>query len=102
MNSLSERQKPIIRKIELQKDFAAKGDFQSLYAAQGWLHDNDYSYGSLCSPKPVGIMRNIDGKSWKIAKWKNLTREEIRTLDGVMRSDDFRNGTVTVTIYEKL
>lgn len=78
------------------KTFEDRGDFQAFYAATKWLDDNGYSYGSMQSDAPIGIMK---GKFF-ISKWRGLSRDEIRRLDGVVEGDNKRDGPVTVTIYE--
>lgn len=49
------------------KTFSETGTFQALYAAQVWLAQNGYSYGSSCVLMPV---LKVD---FLIAKWNNLT-----------------------------
>lgn len=77
-------------------EFPASGTFKAYYAASGWCHENGYSHGSMCMDMPIAIMKGTD---WNIAKWKNLSTKEINTVDGVMLSTDFREGSVTIVIY---
>lgn len=77
----------------MTKLFEGSGDFQSYFAATKWLDDNGYSYGSMCAPMPIGILKG----SFQIAKWKNLTNAEIAALDGIMETS--RDGNSTVTIF---
>lgn len=76
-----------------KKVFDQPGTFQALYAAQTWLTQNGYSYGSTCVDQPVGILKG----DYCIAKWRNLTRAEIAVLDGRLEGD-VRNGPLTVTL----
>lgn len=78
--------------------FTKPGDFQALYEAQAWCRENGFSMGSLCSPESVALMR---GKVL-IAKWRNLTVEERERIHGKMTGPDFRNGPVTIEIYEQI
>ncbi|MBP0589313.1 hypothetical protein J8I87_06185 [Paraburkholderia sp. LEh10] len=75
--------------------FADKGDFAALHAAEQWCADNGYSVGSGCAGMPRGLLRG----EWVIAKWRNLTGQEIAALDGRM-TGDMRNGPVTVSVKE--
>jgi hypothetical protein len=84
------------RKIVKEIFFREEGTFQSLYAAQKWLYDNGYSYGSNCAGAPIGILKG----EYNIAKWKNLSAAEKNLLHGVMVSDDFREGTIAIKFFE--
>lgn len=78
----------------MKKTFTEQGAFQSYYAACEWLKQNGYSYGSMCRDLPIGIMKG----DFSIAKWRNLSNQDIKALDGTMTSDDFREGSVTIEI----
>lgn len=91
------------REVLEEKSFKEDGTFQSMYAAQGWLHKNGYSYGSTskgrttCGPLPVPIQK---GKYYTFAqKWNNISKEERKNVDGVMISNDFREGSVIVYLF---
>lgn len=84
-------------KVDLTIEFKREGTFQSFYAAQSWLGEHGYSYGSMCSPQPIGVLKG----DWNIAKWKNLTAKEKRELDGIMISDNWREGSVKIKIFKK-
>jgi len=77
----------------MEKTFKANGTFQAYYDACGWLKENGYSYGSMCGHEPIGIMKG----NYCIAKWKNLTKQEQKSLDGTM-TGEFREGDVKITI----
>ncbi len=76
--------------------FDKVGTFSALYAAQAWLRENGYSFGSLCVGMPIGILKG----TWSIAKWRNLTGKEREQLDGQLTSDDFREGPVVLRLKE--
>lgn len=82
------------RKVAIEKVFKGNGDFKSFYEATSCLNNNGYSYGSMCSPMPIGIMKG----DYLIAKWKNLTNSEKAALDGVMETS--RDGNTTIKIFE--
>lgn len=75
------------------KTFSQPGTFKALHAAQEWLTQNGYSYGSTCVMHPTGILKG----DYCIAKWRNLTKKEIRELDGSF-DGDLREGPVTVRL----
>ena len=79
----------------MKKTFKVDGTFRSYYAATAWLNENGYSYGSMCMDMPIGIVKG----DAIIAKWRNLTKSDIATLDGRITSNDFREGEVTIEIY---
>ncbi|GFM49014.1 hypothetical protein K5D38_04860 [Pseudomonas cichorii] len=78
-----------------KKTFSNPGTFKALWAAQEWLQQNGYSYGSTCREMPIGILKG----DYVIAKWKNLTQQEISELDGDLQGD-MREGPITVTLKE--
>ena len=87
---MKENEKPIIT------TFAVKGTFESYYAACRYLKSIDYSHGSMSVKSPIAIMKG----EYNIAqKWKNLSNDERKNVDGIMTSSDFRDGEVTVTLY---
>lgn len=81
-------------KQELQ--FDEKGTFQSLYAAQKWCHDNGYSYGSLARNEPVAIMK---GEYELPQKWFNISDEDRELVDGLILSNDFREGILKILLF---
>lgn len=59
----------------------AQGRFHNLYAAEFWAKINGYSIGNTCAHEPIALLRG--DYDW-IAKWKNLTDEERKDVDGVV------------------
>lgn len=82
----------------MEKVFDKPGDFAAFDEAKEWLTQHGYSYGSLCGYMPVGILKG----DWIIAKWRNLTPKERSQLHGQIKSEDFREGPVTVTLKHEL
>lgn len=82
------------------KIFSKPGDFQGLYAAENWLVDNGYSFGSTCIQSPnVAIYKGeYLGSGWK---WRHLSMKERSEVHGVMSSRDYRNGEVKIEIKEQ-
>lgn len=74
-------------------------DFSNLGKASFWIFKNGYSYGSISLQMPIPIQIGSDYKLHE--KWYNLSEVEKKNVDGVMLSDDFRNGIVKVLIFNK-
>lgn len=85
------------REVESKITFKEKGTFSSLSKAEGWANNNGYSVGSSARTSPKGLMKG----DYDIAKWYNLSEEDIAGLDGVMISNDFREGEVNILIFKK-
>ena len=88
------------RKIMVQQNFTKKEDrpFDALYKAQSYLNDLGYEYGSLAvTSSPNVAVRK--GEYDLPEKWHNLDKKEIASIDGVIRSLDYREGQVTVMLF---
>jgi hypothetical protein len=85
--------------------FKEEGTFRSMYAAERWLKENGYSYGSTCNsrttaaPLPVAIQK---GEYDLPQKWIHFEKEDMDLVDGIMISPDFREGDVTIILFELL
>lgn len=84
------------RIVKEKYTFFAEGTFESFYMAQAWCAKHGYEEGSMCSPMPIGIMKGEYTLPWK---WKNLNKKERQMVDGVIVSNDFRNGQVEIYIF---
>lgn len=98
--SPKELKKYFSREIKEFKVFDSIGcvDFSNLYRAVTWLYCKGYDKGSLSLDMPIAI---VYGKYELYQKWYNLTEKEKNNVDGVMLSDDFRNGVVKILIFKK-
>lgn len=82
------------------QEFKVDGDFESMYAAQRYLIDRDYGYGSSCCGEPTAIMKG-DYYSYDLPhKMKNFTDKQRQSVHGIMFGD-MRNGKVTIHLYEQ-
>ena len=79
----------------MKKVFAADGDFGAIYAAENWLKENGYSYGSMERNWPIGIAKG----DCYISKWTNLG-EDMKLLDGVIAEGSKRDSDVIVIIFD--
>lgn len=84
------------REIAEEREFNSVGLFKAIVEAEMWLESERFSFGIMQSGAPTAILK---GKHF-ISKWRNLRREEIASLDGLM-TGDFRNGPVKVVIFKR-
>jgi hypothetical protein len=75
--------------------FAETGEFAASHAAEEWCARHGISVGFMQRRDPRGLLYG----DYAISKWRNLTAEHRRSLDGRM-TGDMRNGPVTVTIRQ--
>lgn len=84
------------RKVKQEETFNEPGDFKSQYAAETWLKDNGYKYGSNCRGEPIAIQK---GEYTLPQKWKNLNKSDKKSIDGVLITS-FREGPAKVILFE--
>jgi hypothetical protein len=84
------------REIKKEHSFKVEVTFESVYAAYRWCTENGYEDGSMCSLMPIAIMK---GKYNLPQKWKNMTTAQRNSVDGVIISNDFREGEVIIYIF---
>lgn len=89
-------EKTIYKSIKFTKTFPATGTFEAHSAACKFLKERGYDVGSMQRGAPIGIAKDAD-----ISKWRNLG-PDVRNLDGVMVSDDFREGSVTIYLAQEI
>jgi len=77
-----------------KKTFKAHGTFSAFNDATEWLTERGYSCGSMQRDEPIGVKKG----EFSIAKWRHLEDGERFLLDGVLRSDDFREGDVSLML----
>jgi len=76
------------------KTFSAHGEFSALGDATEWVRSRGYSLGIMCGNEPIAFKKGY----WNIQKWRNLSADDRFNIDGVVTSDDFRDGDVTIKI----
>lgn len=81
--------------MAFKKVFDQAGTFQALDACRRWLDENGYSYGSSSAMHPIPVLKG----DWCIAKWRNLTKAEIKALDGSV-TGEIREGPVTLYLKQ--
>lgn len=87
------------RKISLHKEFKEEGTFESMYAAQRWLKENGYDYGSSSACEPTAVMKGNYYDYGLPHKMKNFTAKEKASVHGII-TGDMREGSVFVTLYQ--
>ena len=85
------------REILHIETFPPAGTFSAFYSAEARLKELGYTTGSMCSTEPIGFA-DAAVVSY-VAKWYNIDKEDNGKLDGVMESDDFREGGVTIVFF---
>lgn len=84
------------RPVKVKYTFSVPGTFESYYAACKWCSDNGYSDGSTDTGVHVALRK---GEYDLPQKWKNMSEADKGSVDGVMASRDFREGSVTIYIF---
>lgn len=86
------------REILHAVEFEPSGTFFAISEAQVYLAELGYSYGSMCGNEPIGF---IDEDVPGFPKWKNLTEEDQKNLDGViLPQQEFREGGVIILFFK--
>lgn len=89
-----------MKKVVTQKKFHVPGTFESMYAAQSWLRENGYDYGSTSAGNiPTGVMKGDYYDYGLPHKVKNFTKHEKNMLHGEI-TGDMREGPVFVKIFD--
>lgn len=73
--------------------FEGKKDFEAFYKACDFLKSHGFSVGSMQRDDPIGIRYG----DWDIAKWRNLSEDDMSKLDGTIKGNK-RKGPLTVHI----
>lgn len=84
------------RIVEFYEYFPPNGTFNSINAAEAYLKEEGYNYGSMEMNSPIAFYKgNI------IGKWRNLRVDERETIDGVLIPDpDFREGGTHIVFFK--
>lgn len=70
-------------------------DWAAVRAAEKWCEENGISVGTMQAGSPRGLKRGVHS----IAKWRNLSKSDMKLLDGQM-TGDMRNGPVYIDISD--
>jgi len=90
------------KKIKFKKVFENIGGeystFTGLYAAEKWLREHGFKYGSLDFGAYVAITK---GEYNLPQKLHNFDKEDTGKIAGVIYSMDYREGSVEVWLYDE-
>ncbi len=74
------------------------GPFSGLRAARAWCRENDHACGSQQRNAPIGVHHIGEDEEVYISKWRNMTKDEQRGLDGRLDSADYRDRAVVLVL----
>jgi hypothetical protein len=76
--------------------FDDEGDWNAVQRAERWCAACGISVGTMQGKDPRGLRYG----EYRIAKWRNLSSDDVAALDGIMKGD-MRNGPVTIVIRDR-
>jgi hypothetical protein len=85
----------VVKKVNIK----VEGTFSSVYEAERQLRELGYRVGSMSGSQPIGFA--CGEKYGYISKWYNMIKDEHNLLDGVMISDDWREGSVDIIWFNE-
>lgn len=77
--------------------FADGEDFSAIHTAEDRVALLGYTPGSMCGDDPIALSCNPS--ITYVAKWENIKRSEWGKIDGLIISEDFRNGDVAIVLF---
>ena len=85
----------VIKKVNIK----VEGTFSSVSEAEKQLREMGYRIGSMSGGQPIGF---ACGEKYNyISKWYNMNTDEHNLLDGVMISDNWREGSVDIIWFNE-
>ena len=81
--------------IASRKKFTGGDDFEASSKAQQYAKAQGYDAGSMQRDAPIALAKDVE----YIAKWRNISRSEWDRVEGMILSDDMRNGDVEVITF---
>ena len=85
------------RPVLWSKTYEPAGTFTAFRSAEDFLKELGYVVGSMCMNDPIGFA-DADQYGY-VAKWQNIDVPERSHLDGVIISDDFREGGCRILFF---
>jgi hypothetical protein len=87
------------REVVKRVNVKVEGTFSSVSEAEKQLRELGYRIGSMCGGEPIGF---ACGEKYEyIAKWRNIDPSDRNKVDGVMISDDWREGSVDIIWFNE-
>jgi hypothetical protein len=85
------------RSVIWSREYKPTGTFEAFRAAEDFLKELGYTVGSMCLKDPIGF---ADADKFEyVAKWHNIDATDRASLDGVVISDDFREGGCRILFF---
>jgi hypothetical protein len=85
------------RPVLWSKSYEPAGTFTAFRAAEDFLKELGYTVGSMCLDSPIGFA-DADNFGY-VAKWYNIDPTDRSHLDGVILSEDFREGGCRILFF---
>lgn len=102
MGSLTDKAmyvKTLGKKVVNTMKFEADGDdFDAITAAENYLKELGYTIGSMQRDAPIAFAKA--DKIRYISKWHNIGEEDYPRIEGIIVSDDMRNGDVELIFFD--
>ena len=94
---IKEVAKLIGKAVAKVQEFSATGEtFQAIEGARQKAHSLGYTSGSMESNNPIALSKDAS----RIAKWRNISRNEYHRIDGFLISNDMREGDAYLVILK--
>jgi len=87
------------REITRRDNVSVEGTFASVSEAEDRLRKMGYTIGSMCGGEPIGFA--CKEKYDYIEKWYNIDPSDRKKVDGVMISNDWREGSVDIIWFSE-
>ena len=85
------------RPVLWSREYKPTGTFEAFRAAEDFLKELGYTVGSMCLKDPIGF---ADADKFEyVAKWHNIDVTDRASLDGVVLSNDFREGGCRILFF---
>ena len=85
------------RPVVWSREYKPAGTFAAIHEAEAFLGELGYTIGSMCLQAPIGFA-DADEYGY-IAKWYNIDPADRAKLDGVIISNDFREGGCRILFF---
>lgn len=92
-----EKEMYLNRPVLWRREYPATGTFEAWRSAEAFLRELGYTVGSMCSDSPIGFA-DADTFGY-VAKWYNIDVTDRAKLDGVIISNDFREGGCSILFF---
>jgi hypothetical protein len=92
-----EKEMYLNRSVIWSREYKPTGTFEAWRSAESYLKELGYTVGSMCLNNPIGFA-DEDNFGY-VAKWDNIDVTDRASLDGVVISNDFREGGCRILFF---